>query len=264
MISEKELSRREKISKTLKAKYTSGEYTPWSRGKTKETDSTIREMANKKKGTKMSKECRRKRSESQKKYMSNPANRLRLSKSMKKVPHTPEWNQKVALANTGRIRSKEFCERVRQGSLGKKLSKEHRYNISLGVCKAITGGRHNPIKNSYGRSNIYTDIHGNVHHFKSLAERSCAEMLEASGLEFEYEKYSLPYNGRRYIPDFYVKEYDCFIEVKHINSIDDLDEDNLLKILLARIEGHAHIHVWSPLKGFIKYVKPKKRPKMGV
>src|SRR5512135_1159901 len=50
--------------------------------------------------------------------------------------------------------------------------------------------------------------------FRSKYELRVAEFLADNGLKFEYERYLFKLGWKTYTPDFYIRQYDCFIEVK--------------------------------------------------
>jgi hypothetical protein len=50
--------------------------------------------------------------------------------------------------------------------------------------------------------------------FRSKYELKVAEFLADNGLKFEYERYLFKLGWKTYTPDFYIRQYDCFIEVK--------------------------------------------------
>jgi hypothetical protein len=50
--------------------------------------------------------------------------------------------------------------------------------------------------------------------FRSRFELKVAEFLLAWGVKFEYESIIFEWDGHIYIPDFYLPEHDCFLEVK--------------------------------------------------
>ena len=65
-----------------------------------------------------------------KKYDYTPERRVKLSKSLKLVPHTKEWNQKVVLANKGFKHSEKTKERMseyRKKNPGKRSKLTGRY-----------------------------------------------------------------------------------------------------------------------------------------
>lgn len=51
-------------------------------------------------------------------------------------------------------------------------------------------------------------------YFRSRYEAKVAEFLKAEGIEFEYEPFCFRVRKHTYVPDFYLPENDCFIEVK--------------------------------------------------
>ena len=50
--------------------------------------------------------------------------------------------------------------------------------------------------------------------FRSSYEVEVAKFLDESDIEYEYEQYLFPIKNTVYIPDFFLPEYGCFLEVK--------------------------------------------------
>ena len=68
--------------------------------------------------------------------------------------------------------------------------------------------------------------------FRSSWEKQLAEFLFDNCIKFEYETYKFRYNQvYNYIPDFYLPDYDLFIEVKPIPMIDQEVIDKLNSVI---------------------------------
>lgn len=63
--------------------------------------------------------------------------------------------------------------------------------------------------------------------FRSRLEARWAVFLEALGLRWEYEKEGFSFDGYSYLPDFYLPDYDLYIEVKGQDIHDTTEEDKL-------------------------------------
>jgi len=75
--------------------------------------------------------------------------------------------------------------------------------------KMVGGGRY--------KSGIYHRINGENVFLKSSYEFMFVEFLESNGIEWRYEDTAFPIlslSNSQYIPDFYLKEYKCYFEVK--------------------------------------------------
>lgn len=70
--------------------------------------------------------------------------------------------------------------------------------------------------------------------FRSRLEARYAVMLDALGLDWEYEKEGYELSGFRYLPDFWIPAWDCFLEIKGT----EMDKDDVIKVnLLAEHSG---------------------------
>ena len=84
--------------------------------------------------------------------------------------------------------------------------------------------------------------------FRSFAEMFLAEQLLVSGIQFSYEKHYFKYycseknKIRKYNPDFYLTDYDLFIEVKYKESV--IDKTTAEKIKAVQSEGKQIILVF--------------------
>jgi len=91
---------------------------------------------------------------------------------------------------------------------GKKLA-----NIYAKRCKSCSNkGKRNPhfgITPQHTQRNYYKSIC-----FRSSWEANFAKWLELSGIAWEYEKHRFNLEDCTYTPDFYLPEFDCYIEIK--------------------------------------------------
>ena len=82
------------------------------------------------KGYKQTEEHKRKRLESQKRFFeNNPDCRKGKKHPLYGKKHSEETKHKISLAHTGKKRSKEFCEQMRQLHLGRKHTEESKRKI---------------------------------------------------------------------------------------------------------------------------------------
>ena len=109
------------------------------------------------------------------------------------------------------------------------------------------------------------ETHYNGHHYRSRLEARWAIYFDQIGITFEYESegYEVA-GGIRYLPDFYLPDYKCHVEVKHKGGsfkkahLFAADEDILLlegppelksyRLLYSadRLDGNYVIH-WMPV-----------------
>lgn len=83
------------------------------------------------------------------------------------------------------------------------------------LLSAITSCK--PTNNSYINALIQPSLDGIFYDgikYRSGYEVSVATFLNAEGLSFLYEPFQFSINCKTYTPDFYIPEYDCFMEVK--------------------------------------------------
>lgn len=91
---------------------------------------------------------------------------------------------------------------------GKKLA-----NIYSKRCQpcAKTGKRNN----RFGKTPKHTKrINYNNIIFRSLWEANFAKWLDLSGIKWKYESKTFDLGDTTYTPDFYLPEFDCYIEIK--------------------------------------------------
>jgi len=100
-------------------------------------------------------------------------------------------------------------------------------------------------KNMYGTIVEYDSPNQGVVKFRSKLELKYAKKLDKLKLDWYYERDSFQYidkNGkmRTYTPDFYITEYDKYIEVKGKNLLDD---DDLYKINWVRENANVSVEI---------------------
>jgi hypothetical protein len=82
----------------------------------------------------------------------------------------------------------------------------------------------------------------NGYRFRSRIEAKWAVFYDNMGIPYEYEKEGYNFNGVLYLPDFWLPDQDCWVEIKGENSSDGLEKCSLL----ARSSGkNAYMFVGS-------------------
>jgi hypothetical protein len=104
------------------------------------------------------------------------------------------------------------------------------------------------------RSNYFlNDIHNRTFYFRSSWELKTAQFLDINKLNWEYETRAFPVliNEKtfHYIPDFYIKEENYFIEVKGFWRLDAKEKYNLFLMQYPEI----NIKIWD--KTVLKFLK---------
>lgn len=134
--------------------------------------------------------------------------------------------------------------------LRKRLKRSRRYNPPRGV-RIVRRMKFEPILATLSGIKV-----------RSQYEKRCADYLFGKGIEFRYEPLIL-LEGRKYRPDFYLPEYDVFLEIcgyGHMpfyhNRIEQkkriYDKENM-KVIFIHYNGRGPIEamVESALKGLI-------------
>lgn len=110
--------------------------------------------------------------------------------------------------NIGRSYSDEHKNAISKALRGKPLTEQRKRNISKSLCEL---GSHK------GFPKKWPEYNGKK--FRSSYEVRCAKALDAANIKWEYESVRLevevsPNIIRSYKPDFYLPEFDRYIEVK--------------------------------------------------
>jgi hypothetical protein len=80
-----------------------------------------------------------------------------------------------------------------------------------GIPHLTTRGKNNP---AYGKKRSYYKLSYNKHNFRSGWEANFAKWLDLSGIKWQYELQTFDLGNSTYTPDFYLPEFDCWIEIK--------------------------------------------------
>ena len=72
-------------------------------------------------------------------------------------------------------------------------------------------GKNNPM---YGKSTQSIKVYYKSILFKSTWEANFAKWCDLSGIKWKYEPKTFRYEKYKYTPDFYLSEFDCWIEIK--------------------------------------------------
>ena len=160
-------------------------------------------------GRKHTEEHRRKNSEAQKgKKKHTEEFKQKMSKFKSEFRYSEESKRKISASLTGKIMSKETKLKISKGNTGLVRSEEARLNVSRGVAKyrRETGGH------SYGIFGKREDL--NNQYFRSRWEANYARYLNSAGIAWKFEPKSFDTPYGTYIPDFYLSQFDVYVEVK--------------------------------------------------
>ena len=153
-----------------------------------------------------------------KKRWEDPEYKEKHSKSLKEYWEKPESHEKRSELST------KFWESpIRRQEHSEKMSKfwendEERLRQSEVMKQNWVNGDLNveqTKKSSYGRSGYYKGIY-----MRSQVEIRCAEKLDSAGILWDYEpkRFYLEELDCTYCPDFYLPEFDMYLEVKYAIS----------------------------------------------
>jgi hypothetical protein len=123
---------------------------------------------------------------------------------------TLEWTAKIVAKTTGKKRSPEVCEKFREIAT-KAMTPEMRLRISASRKGKYTG----PENHQWGK----TPAHGkrvlyNGALFRGSYEPRFAKALDALGIRWNYEPDRFDLGTCTYVPDFYLRDFDTYCEVK--------------------------------------------------
>ena len=145
------------------------------------------------------------------------------------------WNIGLTKETDSRIAkySNTFKENIKSGKTktnkGIKLSENGKKNISLGMQKAVREGRHVTARPG-GICKIFKrkDSSGKEVHIQGSWEMKFVEFLDSKKIYWTRNKigfkYIFEFKERIYFPDFYLKDYDQYIEVKGYETEKDREK----------------------------------------
>lgn len=121
------------------------------------------------------------------------------------------------------IRRAEAIRRTHTADIRKRQSETRKKNL-LEDRTAFDKLIENGIKNRWGEHVDFIDTSGKKIHLKSRGEHRIAKILELHFLDFEYEPkgFLIQSLNSAYYPDFWVKDFDLWIEVKYSTKQDIL------------------------------------------
>ena len=126
---------------------------------------------------------------------------------------------------------------------------EYRLKMTINAANMVTDGK-------LGKS-IKSSIGGIEYVFKSTWEMEFAKSLDTLGISFLYEdmKFKYFFNDivRVYVPDFYLVDYNVFIEIKP--KCFQSEEVNITKLNSVRDRGYQIFYVGEGEYNNIDYIK---------
>jgi hypothetical protein len=103
------------------------------------------------------------------------------------------------------------------------------------------------------------DTNYNGYRFRSRLEARWAIFFDCVGLNYGYEVEGFEFNGRRYLPDFYLPLTRCFVEVKPVRSSEDNPDMVRALILQSLMQANGvvvHILCGNPWKDEYTFIRP--------
>ena len=153
---------------------------------------------------------------------------------MRRLWSDDEWREEISKKirkslNTERIHKLHHDRLVKQWK-----DPEYRKNITNMVCDMIIDGK-------LGVKKEYIDNQGIECIFRSSWELCVHNILNELSIKHSYESRKFFYqldNGdwRIYLPDFYIEDYNCFLEVKP--KVFQTYEENIKKLQVVKDEGY--------------------------
>ena len=130
--------------------------------------------------------------------MFKEVNKKKVSKSLKKLFSTPEhcnhwsggWQNKYKCIDCGK-------------------------QVTHGALRCKSCANKDILSSTFGKcTNIYQNFYYNRLPFRSSWEANFAKWLDLSGIKWKYESRTFNLGNTTYTPDFYLPEFDCYIEIK--------------------------------------------------
>ena len=145
--------------------------------------------------------------------------------NLKRDSYTPEWRNKISLALIGKpnkFKGKQLVPRLIRNCLncGKEFStpkwQNHKY-----CCVACSihdiGIRPTSPKAARAKAGVRLDIDPKLYFF-SRWEANFARILNLLKIKWEFQPGTFDLKTQKYTPDFYLKDYDAYIEIKNFLS----------------------------------------------
>ena len=135
----------------------------------------------------------------------------RMSKALKGKKMSEETKKKISDALKGRPKSEEHVNSVAKSNTGKKRSEEFKQYRSDYMKKAWAEGKMEPtiVNNKWAIPTIYNGVQ-----MRSKLEARVASILDSNDIEWQYEPERFKLKEFVYTPDFYLPEFNIYLEVK--------------------------------------------------
>lgn len=134
---------------------------------------------------------------------------------------------------------------------GKVLSDLHKSNIKKGMRKAVLEGRQKTPKPG-GICNHFdiANTEGIIQHIQGSWEKKFVEFLNSKNIHWQRNKIGYKYyfedEEKTFFPDFYLKDYDAYVEVKGYQTSKDLAKwkDFPFKLFIVKRDELKNLENW--------------------
>lgn len=181
-------------------------------------------------------------------------------------PHTLEWRRKISESLKKSpyhysIKGKILVPRLIKNCLtcGKKFEtprwQNHKYCNVMCSIKDIGSRRTSP-KAAKGKNGIRLDISPDIN-FYSRWEANFARILNLLNIKWQFQPRTFDLGSQKYTPDFYLPEYNIFIEIKNFLSDFSIERDQKFRkfypdIKLLLITKEEYLDLQSNFAPLIK------------
>lgn len=128
----------------------------------------------------------------------------------------------------------EIIDKIAQGQVGKPLTQKQREGLSRSISKKVQEGTWH---NSFARCRRH-EYNGQV--FDGTWEVLLAKWFDENDIRWSRNAKRFPYvfgKSRHYIPDFYLPDIDCFVEVKGWKTVKDEAKWSQFPLRLVVLSG---------------------------
>lgn len=146
---------------------------------------------------------------------------------------------------------KQIGDKIRKKQLGKPLSEKHKASISKGMKLAVKEGRQKTLKpGGITKGTWFENIENEKQYLHGSWEVRFAEFLNQKTIKWEKSKIGFKYlyqkSVKRYFPDFYLKDFDFYVEVKGYETEKDREKWRQFpfKLLIVKQKEISDLENW--------------------
>lgn len=96
----------------------------------------------------------------------------------------------------------------------------------------------------------------NGRHYRSRLEARWAVFFDTLGLSYEYEPEGFEFDGMRYLPDFYIREWDAYVEIKGTLAAAN-DDRRKHRAFVSQKQSCLYVAIGQPLTRMIIVLLPR-------